>query len=188
MIPGVVSSAGGLIAPTPTFSAVTSTDTGFYFTISNYNSNFSYAVSTTTGTVVRDGATVTQGGVSYSTSATVTVTASKPGWISKSATRSGTSNAAPPAPPPCVPAGCTPACGSATFTGGAACGGSIVPGCESGCPGCLTGNRRWALDCYSYSQQSCVDNCGITYYRTCSGNIPNGFCVDSTVSASCCPL
>lgn len=185
MIPGVVSSAGGLTAPTPTFSAVTSTDTGFYFTISNYDSNFSYAVSTTTGTVVRDGATVTQGGVSYSTSATVTVTASKPGWISKSATRSGTSNAAPPTPPPCVPAGCTPACGTATFAtnqgayGGGPCNGSII--CCA-CPGCQTGCRRWAKDCYIYTQQSCADNCGIVYYRTC-----DYFCVDSTVSASCCP-
>ena len=179
MIPGVVSSAGGLTAPTPTFSAVTSTDTGFTFTISNYNSNFSYAVSTTAGTVVRDGALVTQGGVSYSTSTTVTVTASKPGWISKSATRSGTSNAAPPAPPPCVPAGCTPACGAATFTGATACGGSYI--C-CGCPGCNYGCRTWALDCYTYSQQTCTDNCGITYYRTC-----DSFCVDSTVSSSCCP-
>ncbi len=180
MIPGVVSSAGGLTVPTPTFSAVTSTDTGFTFTISNYDSNFSYAVSTTAGTVVRDGALVTQGGVSYSTSTTVTVTASKPGWISKSATRSGTSNAAPPAPPPCVPAGCTPSCGTATFSYASACAGSII--C-SGCPGCLNGDRRWALDCYTYSQQTCTDNCGITYYRTC-----DSFCVDSTVSSSCCPV
>ena len=90
----------------------------------------------------------------------------------------------PPYFPPsfCAPTGCTPPCGTATFTGGTVCGGSIQAGCESGCPGCLSGVRRWNLDCYSYSQQSCTDNCGIVYYATCSS-----FCVDSTVAASCCP-
>jgi hypothetical protein len=77
-----------------------------------------------------------------------------------------------------VPAGCSPPCGTATFTGGTTCGGSVI--CCN-CPGCLSGCRRWNLDCYVYSQQSCVDNCGITYYNTCSS-----FCVDSTVASSCC--
>ncbi len=185
MIPGVVSSAGGLVTPTPTFSAVTATNTGFYFTITNYNSNYAYDLTATaSATVTRSDAIVTVSGLGYSTSSTVTVTVSRPGWTTVSATKTGTSNDAPAPPPSCVPAGCTPSCGTAILDlspyvrGGGPCKGSII--C-SGCPGCTYGDRRWALDCYYYNQQSCTDNCGITYYNTCAS-----FCVDSTVSSSCC--
>ena len=91
-----------------------------------------------------------------------------------------TTTAAPTTAAPCVP-GCTPACGTATFAGATVCGGSTCCGCGSGCPGCWEGHRAWNLDCYTYSQQSCVDACGITRYNTCSS-----FCVDSTVASSCC--
>lgn len=169
---GVVGTSEKLDAPI--FSSPTSTSTGFTFTITNYNALNTYTATTTAGTVSVSTSTVTQAGLGYSTSATVTVTVSRAGFESSSGTRSGTSSAAP-----CVPAGCTPPCGTATFSSATPCAGSII--C-TGCPGCTTGDRRWALDCYTYSQQSCVDNCGITYYNTCSS-----FCVDSTVSSSCCP-
>ena len=178
MIPGVVSSAGGLKAPTPTFSAITATDTGFVFTITNYNSNFSYSVSTTAGTVVRDGATVTQGGVSYSTSTTVTVTVSRPGWASKTATKTGTSNAAPPTPPPCTPAGCTPDCGTPHPGDVAPCTGTIV---FTGGPGCWNGSRQYGTITTTYDVSYCYDNCGVQYSRQCIATT-----VDSP-SATCCP-
>lgn len=186
MIPGVVSSAGGLVTPTPTFGTATATNTGFYFTITNYNSNYSYDLSATaSATVTQTDSVVTVGGLGYSTSSTVTVTVSRPGWTTVSATKTGTSNSAPTPPPSCVPAGCTPSCGTASFLEAKECGGSIVSGCESGCPGCWTGNRRWALDIYQYSQQTCTDNCGITYYRTC-GDAEGKIKVDSITSSTCC--
>jgi hypothetical protein len=157
-------------------SGATSTNGGFTFTITNYDAANSYTVSTSAGSASQTGGTVTQSGLGYSTSATVSVTATRSGYVSSAtATRTGTSNAAPP----CVPAGCTPPCGTATFSGATTCGGSIRV-CDI--PGCLGSCVRWALDCYTYSQQSCVDNCGITNYATCAS-----FCVDSTVSSSCCP-
>ena len=168
----VVSTSEKLDAPI--FSTVTSTSTGFTFTITNYNALNTYTATTTAGTVSVSTNTVTQAGLGYSNSATVTVTVSRAGFESSFGTRSGTSSAAP-----CVPAGCTPPCGTATFSGATTCGGSIRV-CDI--PGCLGSCVRWALDCYTYSQQSCVDNCGITNYATCAS-----FCVDSTVSSSCCP-
>ena len=170
---GAIGSAQEILE-TPTFSAATSTSTGFTFTISNYSALNNYFVSTTAGSASETSGTVTQSGLGYSTSATVSVYATRSGYqTSSTATITASSSAAP-----CVPAGCTPPCGTATFTGATICGGSTI--C-CGCPGCTTGCRKWALDCYTYSQQSCVDNCGITYYNTCSS-----FCVDSTVSSACC--
>ena len=160
---------------TPVLSAATSISGGFTFTITNYSALNTYVLSTTAGSASQTSGTVTQSGLGYSTSATVSVTATRSGFVtSATETRAGTSNAAPP----CVPAGCTPPCGTATFSGATTCGGSVI-GCYM--PGCYGGCRRWALDCYTYSQQSCVDNCGITYYNTCAS-----FCVDSTVSSACC--
>ena len=164
---------GLLIGTAPTTSAATSNATGYTFTINNYNAAIFYSATTTAGTVSISTNTVTQAGLGYSTSTTVTLTALQDGYTATTASVTASSSAAP-----CVPAGCTPPCGTATFTGATTCGGSVI--CCA-CPGCTGGCRRWALDCYSYSQQSCVDNCGITYYATCSS-----FCVDSTVSSSCC--
>jgi hypothetical protein len=161
---------------TPTLSASTSTAGGFTFTITNYDAANTYTVTTSAGSVSRSGGTVTQSGLGYSVSATVSVTASRSGFVtSATATRAGTSNAAPP----CVPAGCTPPCGSATFSGATACGGSVRV-CDI--PGCIGSCVRWALDCYTYSAQTCYDNCGVPTTATCSS-----FCVDSTVSSQCCP-
>lgn len=160
----------------PIFSVATSTSTGFTFTITNYNALNTYTATTTAGTVSISTSTVTQAGLGYSTSATVTVTSSRAGFDSSFGTKTGTSSAAP-----CVPAGCTPPCGGYTYSYSTTCatgGGGALIGC--GIPGCA-GCRYWNRDCYVYSQQSCVDNCGITYYNTCAS-----FCVDSTVASTCC--
>jgi hypothetical protein len=170
---GAVGSAQEIL-PTPTLGAATSTSTGFTFAITNYSALNTYVVSTTAGSVSESSGTVTQSGLGYSTTATVSVYATRSGYqTSATEQKTATSSAAP-----CVPAGCTPPCGTATFSGATTCGGSVI--CCN-CPGCTSGCRRWALDCYTYSQQSCTDNCGVVYYNTCSS-----FCVDSTVSSSCC--
>ena len=109
----------------------------------------------------------------YVTPATTTTTTTE-------APATTTTTTATPATTACS-ATCTPACGAATLSSATACGGSVCCGCESGCPGCWSGQRRWARDNYTYSQQSCVDACGTTRYRTCAS-----FSVDSTVSSTCC--
>lgn len=90
---------------TPTFTSATATNTGWYFTIGNYDAANTYTIGTTSGSVARSGATVTQSGVGYSTTTTISITASRSGFItSDTATQAGTSNAAPPYfPPPCDP-------------------------------------------------------------------------------------
>lgn len=129
-------------------------------------------------------------GTSTSTSATVTglsngtayyfkiIAVNSVGNSALSAASTAATPVAPPYFPPCFST-CTPPCGAATFSGATACAGSVrvcdIPGCVGSCV-------RWALDCYTYSQQSCVDACGVTVYATCAS-----FCVDSTVSSQCCP-
>jgi hypothetical protein len=160
---------------TPTLSAATSIAGGFTFTITNYSALNSYTISTTAGSASQASGTVTQSGLGYSTSATVSVTATRVGFISSdTATRAGTSNAAPP----CVPAGCTPPCGSAILYTTVTCGGSVI--C-CGCPGCPSGCRQWVRDYYRYDPQTCYDNCGVPTTATCAS-----FDVDSTVASSCC--
>ena len=88
-------------ALTPSLSASTGTSDGFYFDVQNYDSNYTWSTSLsgTGGTVSAVGTTspyrVTVTGLSASTTRTVTVTASRTGYNSGSATRDGTSNAAP---------------------------------------------------------------------------------------------
>ena len=90
---------------TPTFTSATATNTGWYFTIGNYDAANTYTIGTTSGSVTRSGATVTQSGVGYSTTTTISITASRSGYVtSDTANQAGTSNAAPPYfPPPCDP-------------------------------------------------------------------------------------
>lgn len=170
---------GLLIGTAPTTSAATATSTGFTFTITNYDANTNYSATTSAGTVSISTSTVTQAGLGYSTSATVTLTGSKDGYTSLTASVTGTSSAAP-----CVPAGCTPACGGYTYSYSTTCatgqGGAQVAG-SCGSPGCASGCRYWNRDCYVYSSQTCYDNCGIPTTATCAT-----FCVDSTVAATCC--
>ena len=86
----------------PTFSAVTSTDNGFYFDVTNYDSNYTWSAakvtSTETGTV--SGPTtsspyrVTVTGLAASTTRNIKVTTSRTGYNNGENTQSGTSNAA----------------------------------------------------------------------------------------------
>jgi hypothetical protein len=76
----------------PTFSATTATAGGFTATITNYDAANSYTATTTAGSVSSiTSSTVTQTGLGNSASATVTVTASRSGYVSASASFSGTS-------------------------------------------------------------------------------------------------
>jgi hypothetical protein len=153
---------------TPTFGAVTSTAGGFTFSITNYSASNGYTVSTTAGSASQTGGTVTQSGLGYSASATVSVYATRAGYeTSDTATQAGTSSA-------CVPAGCTPpSCTLTTSTGqGALFGGCGAPGCTSGC---LYYTRTY----YTYTAPSpnyCVDNCGNITYSSC----PSNYYTDST--------
>lgn len=157
---------------TPVLGAATSVSGGFTFAITNYSALNGYTVSTTAGSASQTSGTVTQSGLGFSQSATVSVYATRTNFItSDTATRAGTSSA-------CIPAGCTPPCGSATLVSATPCGGNVI---VCGTPGCTGGCLTYALDNYTYSQQSCVDNCGITYFNTCAP-----FSVSSTVSSQCC--
>lgn len=75
----------------PTFSAATATAGGFTATITNYDGSNSYSATTTSGSVSVSTNTVTQSGLADNSSATVTVTASRSGYVSASASFSGTS-------------------------------------------------------------------------------------------------
>jgi len=75
----------------PTFSARTATAGGFTATITNYDGANSYSATTTAGSVSVSTNTVTQTGLGNNASATVTVTASRSGFVSASASFSGTS-------------------------------------------------------------------------------------------------
>lgn len=159
--------------PTPTFSASSSTTGGYTFTITNYNALNTYVVSTTVGSVVESGGTVTQSGLGTSVTTTVTVTATRAGFTSATATTTGTSAGAP-----CTPNGCTPTC-TYTFSYSVAAGGSLI-GC--GIPGCTTGCRYWNRDYYTATAPtaSCANGCGGFNTISCSG-----FDVDSTVASTC---
>lgn len=164
--------------PVPTLGTATATSTGFTFSITNYSALNTYVVTTTAGTASQTSGTVTQAGLGYSTSATVSVYATRAGFSNSDvATRAGTSSAAP-----CVPAGCTPPCGAYTYSYTTTCatgqGGAQVAG-SCGSPGCLGGCRYYNLDWYVYSAQTCYDNCGQPTTATCatfSAQSVNGTC------------
>ena len=88
-------------ALTPSLSASTSTSGGFYFDVNNYDANYTWSSSVTSGTGSSSGPTtsspyrVTVTGMGSSATSTVTVSTSRSGYNSGSATRSGTSQAAP---------------------------------------------------------------------------------------------
>ena len=79
---------------TPTFGSITRTASGFTFSISNYDANYSWAASASTGSASVSGSTVTITGLSANTSSTITVTSSRTGYTSVSADKVGTSLAA----------------------------------------------------------------------------------------------
>jgi len=153
------------VLDTPVLSTATSVSGGFTFTITNYSASAGYILSTTAGSVSRSGATVTQSGLGYSVSATVSVTATESNFPNSAvATRAGTSAA-------CVPAGCTPpGCTLTTSTSQ----GALFGGC--GAPGCLSGCLYYTRTTYTYTANYCVDNCGNVIYGSC----PADYFVDST--------
>ncbi len=158
-------------APSNNGSAIT--DYLVYYSTSSGGSYTLFSDGTSTGTT----ATVT--GLSNGTAYYFKIRAvNDVGNSDYSSASTASTPVAPPYFPPCF-ATCTPPCGAATFTGATVCAGSVRV-CDI--PGCIGSCVRWALDCYSYSQQSCVDACGVTRYATCAS-----FCVDSTVSSQCCP-
>lgn len=75
----------------PTFSAVTSTAGGWTATITNYDALNTYGVSTTAGSASQTLGSITQTGLGSNASATVTVSVSRVGFVSNSATLAGTS-------------------------------------------------------------------------------------------------
>lgn len=77
-------------APTPTFSAATSTADGFTFAISNYSNSYTYSFTATNGaTASQSAGNVTVTGLSSSGASTVTVSAARSGYRTTSATVSG---------------------------------------------------------------------------------------------------
>ena len=79
---------------TPTLSASSSAIGGFTTGLTNYDSNYTFSVATSAGSVspttLTSNATITVSGLSSGASATVTVTSSRSGYTSVDATRSGT--------------------------------------------------------------------------------------------------
>lgn len=74
-------------ALTPTFGTPTSTADGFTVQISNFDGDYTYAGSATTGSVSIDGSgVVTVTGVAVATSSTVTITTTQTGYVQGSAT------------------------------------------------------------------------------------------------------
>jgi hypothetical protein len=81
---------------TPTFSTPVRTTGGFTFEITNYSLDTDYSVDATDpGLVTRAGAAVTVSGLGAGRSASVTVTASREGFVDASASVTGTSKPAP---------------------------------------------------------------------------------------------
>ena len=79
----------------PTATNPVSTATGFTFTISNYSANYTYALTTTKGTVSRMTDDVTVTGLTAGESATVTITVTRS--LYKSASKTVAGSAIPPA-------------------------------------------------------------------------------------------
>ena len=83
----------------PTFGVSSSTADGFLVPVSNYDADFSWAVSTTAGSVVIDSSgTVSVTGLEYGGAATVTVTSSRSGFDDGSADFTGSALSAPLVP------------------------------------------------------------------------------------------
>ncbi len=92
------SSTSGLV---PTFSPVTTASTGFTVTVTNYSASYTWSVSVTAPaavTISSAGLITVTGLNGQGTPATVTVTTSRTGYTTQSASVTGTTN--PPPPPP----------------------------------------------------------------------------------------
>ena len=83
----------------PTFGAASATADGFSVPVTNYDADFSWAVTTTAGSAVIDSAgTVSVSGLAYGGAATVTVTSSRSGFDDGSADLTSAALAAPLTP------------------------------------------------------------------------------------------
>jgi len=97
----ITTTSGILAGLTPTFSAVTTASTGFTVTVTNFNESYTWSVTVTTpATVVLSstGLITVSGLTGDGTQATVTVTTSRTGYTTQSASITGSTN--PPPPPP----------------------------------------------------------------------------------------
>lgn len=123
---GLVSGTSQSQLTTPTFSAYSYGANGaFQFTITNYNVNFTYNLSTTAGSISRSGNTVTVSGLANGQTATAFISASLAGFVTSA--QGSITGMSKPACTSCGP-------GSTAVEGcnGATCG--IIP-CGSGsCP------------------------------------------------------
>ncbi len=81
--------AGYLAGLTPVLSTATATDDGFTFSITNHSASYTFAATTTSGSVSISGANGVVTGLPANGSATVTVTSSRAGYTSLSTTREG---------------------------------------------------------------------------------------------------
>lgn len=97
----ITTTSGILTGLVPTFSAVTTATSGFTVMVTNYNANYTWSVSVTSPAtvIISSAGLITVSGLSgQGTPATVTVTTSRTGYTTQSATVAGTTN--PPPPPP----------------------------------------------------------------------------------------
>jgi predicted RNA-binding protein with TRAM domain len=82
----------------PAVSAITQTQTGFAFTITNFDPTNTYTVTSDHGTVVQDGATITVTGLALGASTVVHIATAKAGEVGESTDVTGTAIAAGVAP------------------------------------------------------------------------------------------
>ena len=97
----ITTTAGSTAGLVPTFSAVTTATTGFTVTVTNYSASYTWSVTVTTPATVilsSSGLITVTGLTGQGTQATVTVTTSRTGYTTQSASITGSTN--PPPPPP----------------------------------------------------------------------------------------
>ena len=97
----VTNNVGVITGLTPTFAVVISLNTGFTVTVSNYDPNYIWSVTVTTPatvTISSSGLITVTGLTGQGTQATVTVTTTRTGYTTQSASITGSTT--PPPPPP----------------------------------------------------------------------------------------
>jgi outer membrane protein OmpA-like peptidoglycan-associated protein len=97
----ITTTSGATTGLVPTFSSVTTASTGFTVTVTNYNASYTWAVTVTSPAAViisSVGLITVTGLTGQGTQATVTVTTTRTGYTTQSASVVGTTN--PPPPPP----------------------------------------------------------------------------------------
>ena len=126
------SSASSAVTPTgpaltPTFGTPTSTADGFTVQVSNYDANYTWAVSTTAGSAtISNAGLVTVTGLTPEQSATVTVTTTRTGYAGGSATATGSASTGAPGSPTGVTAVAGNAQATVSWTAPASNGGAAI--------------------------------------------------------------